>query len=144
MPFIQSFRIAVTIPENHNYSSSRKKMKKLIILITILAGTLGGFAQRSKDTRAKIQMDSAVKTVYTCPMHPDVVSNKPGKCPKCGMELVAKKVKTPRVYYTCSMHPEVVSDKPGKCPKCGMDLIKKEGSAKSTRARNMKMDSTKH
>lgn len=31
------------------------------------------------------------KTVYTCPMHPDVTSNEPGKCPKCGMQLVAKK-----------------------------------------------------
>ncbi len=26
--------------------------------------------------------------VYTCPMHPDVKSDKPGKCPKCGMTLV--------------------------------------------------------
>src|SRR5690606_18096309 len=25
---------------------------------------------------------------YTCPMHPEVVSNTPGKCPKCGMDLV--------------------------------------------------------
>lgn len=25
---------------------------------------------------------------YTCPMHPEVVSDKPGKCPKCGMALV--------------------------------------------------------
>jgi hypothetical protein len=31
--------------------------------------------------------------VYTCPMHPEVTSDKPGKCPKCGMtlELKAKK-----------------------------------------------------
>ncbi|MEO5645671.1 MAG: heavy metal-binding domain-containing protein [Bacteroidia bacterium] len=28
---------------------------------------------------------------YTCTMHPEVKSDKPGKCPKCGMELVKKK-----------------------------------------------------
>lgn len=27
------------------------------------------------------------KTQYTCPMHPEVVSNEPGSCPKCGMDL---------------------------------------------------------
>lgn len=26
--------------------------------------------------------------VYTCPMHPEVQSDQPGTCPKCGMELV--------------------------------------------------------
>jgi RND family efflux transporter MFP subunit len=30
------------------------------------------------------------KTVYTCPMHPEVKSNKPSQCPKCGMDLVKK------------------------------------------------------
>jgi Cu(I)/Ag(I) efflux system membrane fusion protein len=25
---------------------------------------------------------------YTCPMHPEVISDKPGKCPKCGMNLI--------------------------------------------------------
>jgi hypothetical protein len=25
---------------------------------------------------------------YTCPMHPEIEQNKPGKCPKCGMALV--------------------------------------------------------
>jgi hypothetical protein len=29
--------------------------------------------------------------LYTCVMHPEVVSNRPGKCPKCGMKLVVKK-----------------------------------------------------
>ncbi|GEO07316.1 hypothetical protein AAE02nite_49800 [Adhaeribacter aerolatus] len=24
---------------------------------------------------------------YTCPMHPEVTSTEPGKCPKCGMNL---------------------------------------------------------
>ena len=29
--------------------------------------------------------------IYTCPMHPEVTSDKPGKCPKCGgMELIEK------------------------------------------------------
>jgi uncharacterized protein with PIN domain len=65
---------------------------------------------------------------YTCPMHPEVMTNKPGTCQKCGMTLV--KVKANKVkeaiadVYTCSMHPEVISDKPGKCPKCGMTLVK--------------------
>ena len=27
---------------------------------------------------------------YSCPMHPDVVSTRPGKCPKCGMTLVKR------------------------------------------------------
>jgi hypothetical protein len=28
--------------------------------------------------------------IYTCTMHPEVVSDKPGVCPKCGMKLVVK------------------------------------------------------
>ena len=65
---------------------------------------------------------------YTCPMHPEVIANKPGKCPKCGMTLVkveAMKIKEAIAdVYTCPMHPEVLSGKPGKCPKCGMTLVK--------------------
>jgi protein SCO1/2 len=31
---------------------------------------------------------------YSCPMHPEVVSTKPGKCRKCGMTLVKKSAQT--------------------------------------------------
>ena len=31
---------------------------------------------------------------YTCPMHPEIVQDKPGNCPKCGMSLVPLKTGT--------------------------------------------------
>lgn len=34
----------------------------------------------------------APKTVWTCPMHPQIAEDKPGECPICGMTLVEKKV----------------------------------------------------
>ncbi len=61
---------------------------------------------------------------YTCPMHPEVVQDHPGSCPKCGMALEPKgvPVQQTKVEYTCPMHPEIVQDHPGSCPKCGMAL----------------------
>ena len=35
--------------------------------------------------------ERSAATKYTCPMHPEVVQDKPGNCPKCGMKLVEKK-----------------------------------------------------
>ena len=36
----------------------------------------------------KAQDLTAVKTQYTCPMHPQIVQDGPGSCPICGMDLV--------------------------------------------------------
>jgi FtsP/CotA-like multicopper oxidase with cupredoxin domain len=58
--------------------------------------------------------------VYECPMHPDVVQDEPGRCPRCGMTLLAKAVAT---TYACPMHPDVMQNEPGRCPQCGMKLL---------------------
>jgi len=64
------------------------------------------------------------KGAFTCPMHPEVVSEQRGACPRCGMDLepVSPQPVAAVGKYTCPMHPEVVRDGPGACPKCGMDL----------------------
>ncbi|MBK6795297.1 MAG: multicopper oxidase domain-containing protein [Acidobacteria bacterium] len=36
------------------------------------------------------QQEPAQTGFYVCPMHPEVISNKPGSCPKCNMKLVRK------------------------------------------------------
>ncbi|MEW6594312.1 MAG: heavy metal translocating P-type ATPase [Thermodesulfobacteriota bacterium] len=62
---------------------------------------------------------------YTCPIHPEVVQDGRGTCPKCGMALEPVTPPSPtagKTEYTCPMHPEVVQDGPGTCPKCGMAL----------------------
>ncbi|MEN6467371.1 MAG: copper-translocating P-type ATPase [Smithella sp.] len=72
--------------------------------------------------------------IYICPMHPEIIRDGPGNCPKCGMALEPK---TPmpaseKIEYTCPMHPEIIRDKPGSCPKCGMALEPKTASMTET------------
>jgi RND family efflux transporter MFP subunit len=40
------------------------------------------------NTNSVSRVKPAAKQLYFCPMHPDVISDEPGKCPKCGMDLV--------------------------------------------------------
>ena len=48
-------------------------------------------ASVSADPAAASAADPAAgDVVYTCPMHPEIRSDAPGKCPKCGMTLVPR------------------------------------------------------
>src|SRR5438128_1801590 len=61
---------------------------------------------------------------WTCPMHSEVIRDRSGGCPKCGMALESKteSFASAKAEWTCPMHPGVLSDRPGHCPKCGMAL----------------------
>lgn len=67
-------------------------MKKisLLICVALLTTAAATFAQ-SESSPAPSTSASATAKKYTCTMHPEVVQDKPGKCPKCGMKLVPKK-----------------------------------------------------
>ena len=54
------------------------------------SGMQHGMADRSM-SMPPAEAPTGGKTQYTCTMHPEVVQDKPGNCPRCGMKLVEKK-----------------------------------------------------
>lgn len=99
----------------------------------------------SQDRGASAQKNGEV--VYTCPMHPEVISDEPGKCPKCNMSLVRKEPTSSAIapkeftveqlmqmkpgeiclLHKCKMGKCMIAmneefARLGKCPHCGEDL----------------------
>ena len=62
-------------------------MMTKIAMILACVGLLTGVGCAKTETAGS----STAATKYTCPMHPEVVQDKAGSCPKCGMKLVEKK-----------------------------------------------------
>ncbi len=91
-----------------------------LLLLAILAGGLASVPFVLRHTPAPT---ATAPSPYVCPMHPEIHQDGPGRCPKCGMDLVQKTVAKPSAHYVCPMHPEIHQDEPGRCPKCGMDLV---------------------
>ena len=82
------------------------RMKKLIYLVAFATITLaackgnenkeaGGTTDSTSVPATNMATDQPADSTkhsvqYTCPMHPEVISDKPGQCPKCGMDLQVK------------------------------------------------------
>lgn len=66
-----------------------KSIKILLVIFSILIIAAGlfwaylTFIQTNNSTNEN-------KEVYTCPMHPQIIQDRPGQCPICGMDLVKK------------------------------------------------------
>ncbi len=117
-----------------------QKKLGIIIILTLIAGIIiGGIGYSllkprvSKDGHSESE-STQEKQLYSCGMHPDVISEEPGNCPICGMKLTpiksgsgaetqtTGKKKGKILYWRAPMDPTYISDKPGKSP-MGMDLI---------------------
>lgn len=66
-------------------------MKKTFFLCFILILLGVGFVSCSDNKQQKTEQLAKDET-YTCSMHNEVMSDHPGKCPKCGMNLEKQKM----------------------------------------------------
>lgn len=58
------------------------------VLALIVAGTIIPSSGCSKKAAPPVPPAKAVQARFHCPMHPQIVADKPGECPICGMDLV--------------------------------------------------------
>jgi membrane fusion protein, copper/silver efflux system len=131
-----------------SFADSGLRLTTLMVTTFLFVGilTLAGCSKSDQHSNTPTLQRSNAK--YHCPMHPTVVSDKPGDCPICGMRLVpiegresqaaaaAPAPATPKkkTMYRSTMNPNEVSDKPGK-DSMGMDMVPfevAEGAEKPT------------
>ena len=63
------------------------KAKLLLVFVVAAAGVLAGWFAAQQRHRSAGAPAVVSGKVYSCSMHPQIRSNKPGKCPICGMDL---------------------------------------------------------
>ena len=94
----------------------------MLLIAALSISTVSVFAQEKAGKKDTTQHS----VLYSCTMHPNVTSDKPGKCPECGMDLSLSKKEDMKKQvtktYTCPVHLDVAKHDPGKCPQCGRKL----------------------
>ena len=110
--------------EARGYNIVTAMKSAVLIIVTVLAAA--PVAQRETarpPAAAGANSEKQIPPVsYVCPMAQDaeVVEDTPGKCRKCGMQLVPARLDS---VWTCPVHGAVIKDAAGKCPLDGRELI---------------------
>jgi heavy metal-binding protein len=98
-------------------------MRSAVIVLTLAFAMLRSAEASALQAKTAVKTDSLPPISYVCPMTGDeeVIEDKPGKCPKCGMTLVPIRLVS---VWTCAQQPGLVTkDQPGKCPVDGQPLV---------------------
>lgn len=92
---IELILLSCIFPEIQVIADKIVAMKPISILLVAVFSTLAltAFSQDSTRQHPKHTRQHKHMMTYQCPMHPNEQSDKPGKCPKCGMDMKAMKTK---------------------------------------------------
>lgn len=71
------------IEKKNDYKKAKKADKANVSRPVLNTSETKVLTQSKSHSKAQSQPQK-----YTCPMHPEIISDKPGKCPKCGMDLI--------------------------------------------------------
>lgn len=102
---------------------NKKILRIFIIAVVILVPVYFLFITGDSSETA-----SGEKQLYTCGMHPQIISDEPGICPICEMKLVPIKKTNQKsgerkiLFYRNPMNPNIISDHPQK-DEMGMDYV---------------------
>jgi hypothetical protein len=94
----KTFEVRSKSERNIRNRITKITMKRLTLLLAVALLTIDAATTFGESTPAPGTNPPAdsKKIKYTCPMHAEVVQDKPGKCEKCGMTLVEKKDEKPK------------------------------------------------
>ena len=68
--------------------SMKYNLSRLLTFLVLIFSACNNTENNNHDLMNHGQSDS----LYTCPMHPEVVQDQPGSCPKCGMALEPREI----------------------------------------------------
>src|SRR5438309_9121755 len=84
------------LPLQRTQANMQKRISILIITFTLAisaAAQVGAIDLNRPGSEYNYEQEHEKKQKYTCPMQPEVITDHPGDCPKCGMTLVPKEEK---------------------------------------------------
>ena len=77
------------LKNNHFKNKAMKKLSVFVVAIIVMSCN-SNLEQKKEIQTVKQDSVQQAGAAYACPMHPEVTSDKPGQCSKCGMDLEKK------------------------------------------------------